>query len=47
MTFAHVTGIPIEETALSLAPVGAALLTGAVVVAQTTLARTVAWLRRH
>jgi hypothetical protein len=47
MTFAHVTGIPIEETALSLAPVGAALLTGAAVVAQTTLARMVAWLRRH
>ncbi len=47
MTFAHVTGIPIEETALSLAPVGAALLTGTAVVAQTTMARMVAWLRRH
>jgi hypothetical protein len=47
VTLAHVMGIPVEESALSLAPAGAAILTGAVVVARSTLARIVDWLRRR
>ncbi|MEO8687694.1 MAG: hypothetical protein ABI611_05690 [Solirubrobacteraceae bacterium] len=47
MTFAHVMGIPIEESALSLAPAGPAILTGAALVARAKLAEIVGWLRRH
>jgi hypothetical protein len=47
MTFAHVMGVPIEESALALAPAGAAIVTGAVVVARSQLAAIVARLRRR
>jgi hypothetical protein len=40
-------GIPVEETALSLAPAGAVLLTGVVVVMRGKLAVIAGWLRRH
>jgi hypothetical protein len=38
MTFAHVMGLPVEESALALAPVGAAILSGAALVARSKLA---------
>jgi hypothetical protein len=37
MTFAHVMGLPIEESVLALAPAGAAIVTGGVVVARSAL----------
>jgi hypothetical protein len=40
-------GIPVEESAIALAPAGAAILTGTAVVARSTLARVVDWLRRR
>ena len=46
MTLAHVMGMPIEESALALAPGGAAILTGVAVVARSKLATLVEWLRR-
>jgi hypothetical protein len=45
MIFAHVIGIPVEESALALAPAGAAIVTGLAVVARSTAARIVGWLR--
>jgi hypothetical protein len=45
--FAHVFGIPVEESALALAPVGAAIVSGVVVVARSELAGIVGRLRRH
>ena len=39
--FAHLVGIPIEETALSLAPAGAAVLSGVALFARSKLAGTV------
>ena len=47
MTFAHLMGVPVEESALALAPVGAAIVTGVAVVARSKLAGIVAWLRRR
>jgi hypothetical protein len=47
MIFAHVIGIPIEESALALAPAGAAILSGAALIARSKLAEIVGWLRRH
>ena len=47
MTFAHVMGMPVEESALTLAPAGAAILTGAAVIARSKLAEIVGWLRRR
>jgi hypothetical protein len=47
MTVAHVLGLPIEETALSLAPAGAAIVTGALVVARVRLAGILARLGRR
>ena len=44
MTFAHVMGMPVEESALTLAPAGAAILTGAAVIARSKLAGIVGWL---
>jgi len=44
---AHVMGLPVEETALSLAPAGAAIVTGALVVARVRLAWIVARVRRR
>jgi hypothetical protein len=38
VTLAHVMGLPVEETALSLAPAGAAIVTGAVVLVRGRLA---------
>jgi len=38
MTFAHLMGVPVEETALALAPAGAAALSGAAVIARSKLA---------
>jgi hypothetical protein len=47
MIFAHLMGVPAEESALTLAPAGAAILTGATVIARSKLARIVGWLRRR
>jgi hypothetical protein len=47
MTFAHVLGFPVEESALALAPAGAAIVTGAMVIARAKLAEVVRRLRRH
>ena len=47
MTGAHVMGIPLEESALALAPAGAVMATGAVVIARDALTRILARLRRH
>jgi hypothetical protein len=47
VTFAHVMGIPVEETALTLAPAGAALVTGAVIVTRSKLSRLAGVLRRR
>ena len=47
MTLAHIMGVPVEESALALAPVGAAILSGAAVIARSKLAAIVAWLRRR
>jgi hypothetical protein len=45
MTFGHVMGIPVEESALALAPAGAAIVTGLAVVARSTTGRIAGWLR--
>jgi hypothetical protein len=47
VTIAHVMGMPLEESALSLAPIGVALASGALVAARGGLARAAAWLRRR
>ena len=47
MMFAHLMGIPVEESALSLAPAGAAIVSGVVLFARSKLAGIVGWLRRH
>jgi len=39
MIVAHILGLPVEESVLQLAPVGAALLTAVAVVGRTTLDR--------
>lgn len=46
MTLAHIMGVPVEESALALAPAGAAILTSAAVIARSKLAEIVVWLRR-
>jgi hypothetical protein len=38
MIFAHLMGVPIEESVLALAPAGAAILTGAAVMARSKAA---------
>ena len=45
MMFAHVMGIPVEESALALAPAGAAIATGLAVVARSAVGRIVGLLR--
>ena len=45
MIFAHVLGIPVEESALALAPAGAAILSGAALIARSKLVDVVGWLR--
>jgi hypothetical protein len=47
MTFAHVMGMPIEESVLALGPAGAAILSAAVVVARSKLAGIVGRLRHR
>ena len=47
MIFAHVMGMPVEESALAVAPAGAAILAGAAVVARAKLAGIAGWLRRR
>jgi hypothetical protein len=47
VTLAHVMGIPVEESALALAPAGIAILTGAAIVARVRLTAIAARLRRH
>jgi hypothetical protein len=47
MIFAHVMGLPVEESALALAPAGVAVLSGAAVIVRSKLAEIVGWLRRH
>ena len=47
MIFAHVTGVPVEESVLAFAPVGAAILSGAALIARSKLAEIVGWLRRR
>jgi len=39
MTPAHVMGLPLEESALALAPAGAAIVAGAAVMARAALDR--------
>jgi hypothetical protein len=47
MIVAHVMGLPVEEAAFALAPAGAAIVTGALVVARARLAGIAARLRRQ
>jgi hypothetical protein len=43
---AHVMGLPIEESVLQLAPVGAVLLPAVVIAGRRRLGRVSRWLRR-
>ena len=45
MTFAHVMGMPVEESALALAPAAAAIATGLAVLARSAVGGIVGWLR--
>jgi hypothetical protein len=47
MIFAHLMGVPVEESALALAPAGAAIVTGIAVIARSRLAGIVGRLRRR
>jgi hypothetical protein len=47
MIFAHVMGVPVEESALALAPAGAAILSGMAVIARSKLAAIVGRLWRR
>jgi hypothetical protein len=47
MILGHVGGVPVEESALALAPVGAAIVSGAAVIARSKLAAILGWLRRR
>jgi len=44
---AHITGIPLEESVLQLAPAGAAIMTAAAIAARTQLFRLLARIRRR
>jgi hypothetical protein len=46
MTFAHILGIPVEESIFSLVPAGTAIITAVAVVSRTRLRRLAASLRR-
>jgi hypothetical protein len=39
MMFAHIMGIPVEESVLQLAPAGAAMVTAVAIAGRTTLGR--------
>jgi hypothetical protein len=43
----HIMGIPVEESAVQLAPAGAAALTVVAIAGRTGLDRLVRWLRRR
>jgi hypothetical protein len=43
--FAHIMGIPVEESALALAPAAAAIASGVAVVARSAVGGIVGWLR--
>jgi hypothetical protein len=45
MIFAHVMGMPVEESMLALAPAGAAIVSGLAVVARSAARGIVGWLR--
>lgn len=45
MTLAHVMGIPIEESVLQLAPIGALTLTAAGIAGRSVVGRLASWLR--
>jgi hypothetical protein len=47
MICAHIMGVPIEESALALAPAGAALVSGAAVIARSKAAHIGGWLSRR
>ena len=47
MIFAHVMGVPVEESALALAPAGAAIVSGAAAIARSKAAEIGGWFRRH
>jgi ABC-type proline/glycine betaine transport system permease subunit len=47
MIFAHIMGIPVEESILPLVPVGTAVITALAIVCRTRLRRLSAWLRRR
>jgi hypothetical protein len=47
MISAHLVGVPIEESALALAPAGAAILAGAAAIARSKAAKIGACFRRH
>jgi hypothetical protein len=46
MILAHIMGIPVEESALQLAPAGAAVVTVVAIAGRAGLDRVVRWLRR-
>ena len=47
MIVGHVGGLPLEESVLALAPVGAAIVSGAAVIARSKLAAIVGWMLRE
>jgi hypothetical protein len=47
MIVAHVMGVPIEESALALAPAGAVILSGAAAIARSKAAEIGGWIRRR
>ena len=47
MILGHLMGVPVEESALALAPAGAAILSGAALIARSKAAELGEWLRRR
>jgi hypothetical protein len=45
--FAHVGGMPVEESLAALAPAGTATICVLALVAKAKIAELVAWLKRH
>jgi hypothetical protein len=46
LAFAHIGGVPVEESLLALAPAGGMAVCGVVVIARAKLGRIVRWLQR-
>jgi hypothetical protein len=46
-TFAHIMGVPVEETTLTLAPAVAVIVSAVAITARSRLAEIVVWLRRR